>query len=63
MGIKEEAGNYLSALSKCSVTDRRCMERTGLRGGWMTQSFVSVSPIERRSAQSKEFVLIVTEGV
>lgn len=28
----------------------------------MTQSFVSVNPIERRSAQSKEFVLIGDEG-
>lgn len=27
MGIKEEAGNYLSALSKRSVTDRHCEER------------------------------------
>jgi len=32
MGIKEEAGNYLCALSKRFVTDRRCDERTGLRG-------------------------------
>lgn len=32
MGIKEEAGNYLSALSKCSVTDRRCGERMGQQG-------------------------------
>lgn len=31
MGIKEEAGNYLAALSKCFVTDRRCEERTGLQ--------------------------------
>lgn len=28
----------------------------------MTQSFVSVNPIERRSAQSKEFVLIEDGG-
>lgn len=32
MGIKEEAGNYLSALSKRFVNDRRCEERTGLPG-------------------------------
>lgn len=32
MGIKEEAGNYLPALSKCSVTDRRCDGRIGQRG-------------------------------
>lgn len=29
MGIKEEAGNYLFALSKRSVTDGRCEERMG----------------------------------
>lgn len=28
----------------------------------MTQSFVSVNPIERRSAQTKEFVLIRDGG-
>ncbi|MEQ2191682.1 hypothetical protein XENOCAPTIV_001052 [Xenoophorus captivus] len=61
MGIKEEAGNYLSALSKRFVNDRRCEERTGLRG-WMTQSFVSVNPIERRSTQSREFVFIWEGG-
>lgn len=57
MGIKEEAGNYLRALSERRVTDRRCEQRTGQRGvvgcvcvcragGWMIQSFASVSPLE-----------------
>lgn len=67
MGIKEEAGNYLRALSERLVTDRRCEQRTGQRGvvgGWvggMMQSFGSVSPLETegvRSERSKEFVLI-----
>lgn len=32
MGIKEESRNYLCALSKRSVTDRRCEERMGQQG-------------------------------
>lgn len=32
MGIKEEAGNYLCALSKRCVTDRRCEQRMGQWG-------------------------------
>lgn len=44
------------------MTDRRCEERGWGSGGWMTQSFVSVNPIERRSAQTKEFVLIRDGG-
>lgn len=43
MGIKEEAGNYLRALSKRCVTDRRCEQRMGQRGGgWYSHSCLSV---------------------
>lgn len=42
MGIKEEAGNYLSALSKRLLTDRRCEERMGQQGGRVDDTVIRI---------------------
>lgn len=47
MGIKEEAGNYLCALSKRSVTDRRCEERMGQRG--VDDTVIRICQSDRKS--------------